>query len=83
MQGIKLTELVDSVIDCLTDENGNHAVGNGDIKDAVLELKEIKALFINGVIPQLNTVGIDKDIGKSIDKLEKSDKFKRPTKKRF
>jgi hypothetical protein len=41
------------------------------------------ALTLNGVMPQLNTVGIDKDLGKSIDKLEKSDKFKRPTKKRF
>ena len=50
MKQIKLTDLVDSVIDCLTEPNGGHAVGNGDIKDAVLELKEIKALFIHVVL---------------------------------
>ena len=50
MKQIKLTDLVDSVIDCLTEPDGGHAVGNGDIKDAVLELKEIKALFIHVVV---------------------------------
>ena len=52
MKQIKLTDLVDSVIDCLTEPDGGHAVGNGDIKDAVLELKEIKALFIHVVVNQ-------------------------------
>ena len=49
MKQIKLTDLVDSVIDCLTEPDGGHAVGNGNVKDAVLELKEIKALFIHVV----------------------------------
>jgi hypothetical protein len=57
---------------------GNDGLEYNEIVDVLKE-----ALIIHGVIPQLNTVGIDKDIGKSIDKLEKSDKFKRPTKKRF
>ena len=50
MKQIKLTDLVDSVIDCLTELDGGHAVGNGDIRDACLELNEIKALFIHGVM---------------------------------
>jgi hypothetical protein len=61
MKQIKLTDLIDSVIDCLTESDGGHAVGNGDIKDAVLELKEIKALFIDVVIVPKGTLYCEKE----------------------
>tara|TARA_R110002096_G_scaffold217142_2_gene405165 strand:+ start:2153 stop:2383 length:231 start_codon:yes stop_codon:yes gene_type:complete len=35
-------EKIDSIIEWLTEDDGNHAVGEGDIKRAVDELKELK-----------------------------------------
>lgn len=32
---------INSIIECLTEEDGNHAVGEGNIKSAISELKEL------------------------------------------
>lgn len=36
------TKKVESIIECLTELDGGHAVGEGDVKDAVIELNELK-----------------------------------------
>lgn len=44
---MKLTKEIDSIIDWLTEEDGGHAVGEGNIKCAVSDLRTLKQAFDN------------------------------------
>lgn len=51
------TKEIDSIIDWLTEEDGGHAVGEGNIKEAVNDLKALKqALNIDFVSNRIYTV---------------------------
>lgn len=41
----KFNKKIDSIIDCLTESNGCHAITESDIRDAISELKELKELY--------------------------------------
>jgi hypothetical protein len=40
---------IDYIIDCLTESDGGYAVGEGNIKDAVTELKAMKEVLKNSL----------------------------------
>ena len=38
----EFNEKIDSIVECLTETNGGHAVGEGGIKDAIVELEHLR-----------------------------------------
>ena len=67
----EILKRIDSVIDCLTESDGGNAVTESDVKDAKVELNELKEqLALHNVVDRLPEDTVIRDNAREMDEKE-------------